>query len=218
MYRSAHKGLRFLLGNLLLKMGATSFGKHEQNVAILSDFEIALHLCDAHIEHEDRFVRPALATRVDADTIKKLDDEHAEHATQVAELRSLAGALLEATTTDSRESIGFTLYLHYSVFVAETLAHMAYEERVVQPLLLRVFSIDELVAIHMAIVGSVPPQEMGLFAAAMIPATNHEERVELLAGIQQSAPQEAFAGLMGIAKGALPANDFTELAVALDWK
>lgn len=210
IYRGPHKGLRFLLANLLLKMGTTSFASAREAEAVITDLEVVLWVCDGHIAHEDAHIRPALVQRAPS-AVSTLDAEHVEHARQVAELRSLAAALADATPTDTRRAIGDTLLLQYSVFVAETLAHMAYEERVVQPLLDRLFSAEELISIHEEIVGSVPPHEMIVYLRGMIPGANKEERAEMLGNIRAHAPREGFALLLSELRTLLSAGDWRDL-------
>jgi hemerythrin-like domain-containing protein len=210
MYRAPHKALRFLLANLLLKMGSTSFGEESSARSVIADLEVALSACDEHIAHEDTFVRPALVGRAPNATAT-LDHEHAEHAQQVAELRALAAALTGAATSDARRALGDTLYLHFSVFVAETLAHAAYEERVIQPLLDRLFSAEELQAIHEELVASIAPAAMMAFLQAMIPGSNREERAETLGKVKLKAPPAVFAGLLNELRPRLSSDDWEDL-------
>jgi hypothetical protein len=46
----------------------------------------------------------------------------------------------------------------------------------------------------------------------MLPAMNVDDRTELLGGIQQGAPAEAFAQLFGLARSVLTPADANELA------
>lgn len=211
MYGPVHKALRFLLANLLVKAGQTRWAVASEASATLDDLDVVIAICDEHIEHEDTFVRPALVERASAATAT-LDAEHGEHAQQVAELRALAATLRAAASPDAANATGKTLYLHFSVFVAETLAHMAFEERVVQPLLDRLFTPAELHAIHDALLASIPPPEMMRFLGAMVPSSNRDERVALLSMVKTTAPPEAFAGLMAQLRGQLPSSDFADLA------
>jgi hemerythrin-like domain-containing protein len=210
VYRAPHKMLRFLLANLLVEMGRTTFGETAQIEPILVQLESALVACDSHIEHEDSHVRPILAGRA-PNAVSTLDTEHAEHAEHVAELRALARSLGGATTAEARTSLGETLYLHVTVFVAETLAHMAYEERVVQPLVERLFTDEELLAIHGAIIASIPPAEMMVALQAMIPASNREERAEMLGNVRAGAGEGAFRGILQSVRGLLRQDDFADL-------
>jgi iron-sulfur cluster repair protein YtfE (RIC family) len=195
LYGVAHKGLRFVLCHLLIEMGHASFGDERDAGMIAAALEVALTQCDRHIAHEDAVIRPALLQRTPK-ALARLDHEHEQHATQVAELRAMTKALREADGTAHRASIGRTLYLHFSVFVAETLAHMAYEERMVQPLLDRHFTFEEQLALHQEIVRSSTPPEMMEFMRAAIPASSREERFDVLKGARANLPPRAFQGLM----------------------
>jgi hemerythrin-like domain-containing protein len=210
MYRAPHKMLRFMLANLLVEMGATSFDDPAQVKSVITNLEMALWACDEHIVHEDVHIRPALASRA-PNAVSTLDAEHSLHAQQVAELRALATALGDATRSDARTALGETLYLHFSVFVAETLSHMAYEERVVQPLLDRFFSTQELLEIHGALIASIAPQDMAVYLRAMIPASNREERAEMLGNVKANAPPEAFEGIMSDLRPRLGSDDWADL-------
>jgi hypothetical protein len=210
LYRLPHKALRLCLTNVLVKMGRASFDEPTDVDAILADLALALWACDDHIAHEDTHVRPALAERASS-TLATLDAEHTEHARQVAELRAIATSLRDSETAEDKTALGATLYLHFSVFVAETLAHMAYEERVVQTLLDRLFSTEELEAIHQAILASIPPQQMIASLRLFVPAINPAERAELLGGVKAGAPPQAFAAVLQEVRPLISVEDWADL-------
>lgn len=211
VYGTPHRALRYALSNVLLAMGRATFGDEADASAILAELENALWAADAHIAHEDQYLRPALLER-GANAVHTLDDEHAEHATQVAELRAMARSLASAATSGARAALGETLYLHFSVFVAETFAHMAYEERVVQPLLDRLFEPEELERIHEAIVASIPPNEMFLWLGWMLPSTDRKQRGQLMAQVRAVVPPEVLGALLEVVRPRLAPADFAELA------
>jgi iron-sulfur cluster repair protein YtfE (RIC family) len=215
MYGVPHRGLRYILCHLLIEMGRTSFGDDREAGMVLEAMEVALVQCDRHIHHEDDVIRPALVARAPR-AVSTLDEEHAQHATQVAELRAMAKALREATSTEHRASIGRTLYLHFSVFVAETLAHMAYEERVVQPLLDRSFTFEEQLGLHLTIVKSIAPTDMMEFLRAAIPASTREQRFEILSGGRAMMPPPAFLAVVNELLPLLSTNDANDLKQRLE--
>jgi iron-sulfur cluster repair protein YtfE (RIC family) len=186
LFTTPHKAVRYLLSNLLVSMGSTSFEDAEEVAAITTQLSMVLWAIDDHITHEDRHVRPALVRRAES-TIATLDEEHEQHREQVAELRALAKSLHQADGPLARLVLGRTLYLHYSVFVAEALAHMAYEERVVAPLLERIFSQEELAAMHQRIVASIAPADMATWLQAILPSLNRVERAKLDAQLAEVA-------------------------------
>ena len=70
---------------------------------------------------------------------------------------------------------------------------------------------ESVLAIHQAIVGPMPPEQMARSMAVMLPAMNIEDRVELLGGVRDSAPSEVFEGIMGLAASVLDGDAFTRL-------
>lgn len=214
MYGVPHKALRFVLCHLLVEMGRVSFGDEHEAGMIAAALDVALTQCDHHIAHEDAVIRPALLERTPR-AVSTLDEEHDQHATQVAELRAMTKALLEATEPAHRASIGRTLYLHFSVFVAETLAHMAFEERMVQPLLDRHFTFEEQVGLNIEIVTSIAPPEMMEFLRAAIPAASRGERADVLGGAQKMMPPPAFTHVLDELLPLLASADQKDLCTRL---
>lgn len=212
MYGAPHRALRFMLSNLLVAMAQATFADAKEAAVVVAELSKVLTAADEHIAHEDRWVRPALLERATT-VVTVLDDEHSEHATQVAELRALAKSLAAAETNGARVALGETLYLQYTVFFAETLAHMAYEERVVQPLLDRFFSSAELQAIHDSLVASIEPAAMFQWLQVMLPSSNREQRTTLFERVKAGAPPEMVRALLDAVKPHLPAEEWARLTL-----
>jgi hypothetical protein len=87
------------------------------------------------------------------------------------------------------------------------LVHQDFEERDVMPALERAVGIDGVVALHQAIVGSIPPDEMMRTLPLMLTAMNIDDRAEVLGGMQAAAPPEVFAGVWNLAKSVLAPAD-----------
>ena len=107
------------------------------------------------------------------------------------------------------------LYLELSGFTSRYLRHQLVEEGEVMPALERLLGPEQCGALHAAIVGSIPPDEMARFLALMLPAMNSFDRLEVLTGIRMSAPPEAFDGVVGLARSVLQARDFQLLTTGL---
>jgi hypothetical protein len=198
------------MSDLLVRMGKTNFANAAHAERITSELEKVLVWCEQHIDHETKFIHPHLAERL-PQALAKIDDGHEEHARFVAELRSLIGGVASANTSELRALAGRSLYLHYSAYFADTLAHMVEEERVLQPLMHRFFTDAELLAMNDAIVQSMQPAEMFESLCAMVPAVNGPERAELLGGAHAGAPPEAFQALMGMLRPRLNDEEWSEL-------
>lgn len=129
---------------------------------------------------------------------------------RIAELRAQAEALV-AERPELRARVGHALYLHFTVFVGENLAHMAEEERVVMPLLQRFFDDGELRELHGRVLAAVTPAERAYSAQFLYRALSGPERRGLVASAAASMPLEAVLGLLEANRGAVPADEHYEL-------
>lgn len=107
------------------------------------------------------------------------------------------------------------MYLGFASFTAAYLRHQEFEELQVMPVLCEHIPADELRALDDALVASIPPEDLALSAAIMLPAMNVEDRVELLGGIQAGAPPEAFAGVLGLTQSVLDPAAYAQVAQRL---
>jgi hypothetical protein len=209
LYGPVHRGLRWALSSLLVRMGATDMSDPSRLPRMLDDLDGVLYLCESHLDHEERFIHPALERRK-AGAREQLDAEHAEHNAAIAELRTLATALVSAAP-GSGAAIGRTLYLRFSSFVADNFVHMLEEETVVEPLLEQLYSAEELRALHDELLAAIGPEELLAFVRVMIPANGQPVRIALLAGAKAAMPQEAFAALLSSIRPSLDADEWAEL-------
>ena len=83
------------------------------------------------------------------------------------------------------------------------------------PALCEAMTVPELLAVDQAIVGSIPPDQLAHGLGLMLPAMNIDDRAELLGGMQQGAPAEVFAGVLGLAQTVLTPADFAALNTRL---
>jgi hypothetical protein len=107
------------------------------------------------------------------------------------------------------------LYLELASFTSAYLEHQDVEERIVMPALERAIGAESAFAIHQAIVGSIPPDEMASSLAVMLPAMNVFERTALLGGMRAGAPAPVFEGVWGLAGSVLAPVDHQAVAVRL---
>jgi iron-sulfur cluster repair protein YtfE (RIC family) len=210
LYGPIHKAIRTALGDLVIRMGKTTFANESAARRTVGELDELLTWCDEHIEHEIQFIHPRLAERL-PNALAKIDDGHDDHTRLVTELRALIAGVRSASTTDLRMLAGKTLYLHFTTFVAETLAHMVEEERVLQPLMQRFFTDEELLAMNNALVQSLPPEKMFADAARMLVALNGTERAAMLAGARTTVPPPVLQALLAEVRPRLDEEEWSEL-------
>lgn len=209
IYGPIHKGLRLAHGELLRRLGRADFAAEAQP-ELLADLRGHLELAACHLAHEEEVIHPALEAR-EAGATGALETDHAHHRARLAMLDGALRAVEHAAPAD-RPALGRALYLAFSTFVAEDLAHMSREETETWPRLCALFTDAELAGLEMTIVSSLSPDENIAFMRLMLPAMNPAERTALLTAMKSDAPPEAYAAVIDLAaRPTLPPEDFARL-------
>jgi hypothetical protein len=214
LYKDIHKALRAELFGLTVAAGSTDPSDDATRHGLAERVAGAVRLLVDHAEHEDEHVQGSIE-RVLPRLAHRIADDHVALDARMLELGSLANAAADARSGETARRRLHVVYLELASFTSAYLAHQDIEERVVMPALCQAMPVNDLLAIHHAIVSSIPPAAMADGLALMLPAMNVEDRVELLGGMQQGAPPEVFAGVVGLAQSVLPAADHAALASRL---
>jgi hypothetical protein len=204
LYRDIHKGIRADLFGVITTAGSLDPADKSARIDLQHRVHSVVELLVSHAEHEDAAVQPAIELHLPAlaETIAR---DHATFETRMVTLRDMADV---AVTTPSDVH---RLYLEFASFTSAYLEHQDVEERIVMPALERAIGVDAALAIHQAIVGSIPPDEMAKSLALMLPAMNIDNRAELLGGMRAGAPAEVFEGVWGLAASVLAPADHEAL-------
>jgi hypothetical protein len=213
LYRDIHKGIRSELFAVTAKAGSIDLADRCDRVALLDHVTSVAAVLESHAHHEDVVIEPALMEHAPALAATIAADHHALEA-RFAWIGTLSGDLAAAAGSDQRR-LGHLLYLELSGFTSAYLAHQIVEERVVMPALERAIGVDAVLGMHVAIISSIPPDEMAQSLTFMLPAMNADDRAEMLGGIRATAPAEAFAGVVSLARSVLEPADFAATAARL---
>ncbi len=166
-----------------------------------------------HADHEEVFVQPALEEHARPSPARS-SRRTASSRPAPPPLELLADRAVDSCPTDARLAT-HRLYLGLAGFTSAYMVHQEFEELEVMPALSAAVSVDDLLAIDMAIIATVSPEEMVYSATLMLPAMNVEDRVELVGGMREGMPSEVFAGVWGLIEGVLAVDDFRQLAARL---
>lgn len=210
LYGTIHKAMRHIMCELLMEAGRLDVTDAAACQSLCADVSTFADFCCSHIEHENNFVHTALDARLPGAS-QRIAGEHRQHEEDIAALQARARALAAAAPQE-RGACAAMLYHSLALFMAHNLAHMYLEEVQHNQQLWAHYRDDELLAIHEALVATVPPAEMAYTMRWMLPAMTPQERVMVLRGVQASAPAPAFEGVMDLAREVLPDAAWRELA------
>lgn len=212
VYRGIHKGIRRLLFDVTSTYGSVDPGDDTAVEAATTQMHDLVRFLVTHAEHEDTHVQPSIDRHLPV-IAERIGEEHEVLERQMATLELLADVAAGASAKERRLALHRT-YLGLSTFVGQYLEHIAFEEVEIMPGLAQAMSVPELIAVHTAIVNSIPPDEMAFGLSLMLPAMNVEDRVEAFHGMQD-APPEVLQGVIGLAQSVLSPEEFAKTSARL---
>ena len=168
----------------------------------------------APVRRVDVHIDPVAPIEPEFRLAAELTPAHLRLETTFGRVIDLANDSVDVAQGDERRVLQL-LHLELASFTSSYLAHQNLEERVVMPRLERSIGVEQCGALHGAIVGSIPADELARSLSFMLPAMNLDDRVEMLDGIRMAAPTEAFLAVVGLARSVLQPADFASLAVRL---
>ncbi|MBA4266790.1 MAG: hypothetical protein C0453_17070 [Comamonadaceae bacterium] len=213
LYAGIHKALRAFMADTLITVGRADPTDDADVSRAVAQVDELLSLCASHVAHENEFAHPALDARCPG-VAQPVANDHDAHLHHIAHLRDAARALITLDASE-REPALQALYLALALFVADNFQHMHAEETVHNTALWAAYSDAELIAIHDALLATVPPAEMMLVMRWMLPQLNAPERLGVMQGMRLNAPAPVFEGLLTGVKGRLNVREWAKLAYGL---
>lgn len=214
LYRDIHKGIRAELFAVTGTAGNLDPQDAVGRAALADHVRSTLDVLVSHADHEDHVIQPALEAEL-PEMAARVEADHGALEARMLELRALSATLVSTEADGELRTNAHRLYLDLASFTSDYLAHQDDEERVIMPALFAAVGFEPVLAMHEAIVSSIPPEEMAASLAFMIPAMNVDDRTELLGGMQAGAPPEVFAQVWSLVCSLLPAPEVKALGARL---
>jgi len=214
LYRDIHKGIRAELFAVTSTAGTIDPSDRCDRGALADHVTSVAAVLESHARHEDAVIDPVLERHL-PELADVINADHDRLEAMFGSITDLAVAVVDARAGDQRRLLQL-LHLDLARFTGSYLNHIDLEERTVMQRLAHLIDIEEIAAMHAAIVGSIPPEEMAQSLAFMLPAMNVDDRTELFAGMRLAAPPEAFEPVIGLARSVLRPIDFAVLANRLE--
>lgn len=213
LYRDIHKGIRAELFAITSTAGNIDSSNRVDRAALADHVSSVGGVLETHAHHEDSVIDPVLEIHL-PDLAEQITRDHERLERTYANILDLSWSVVDTAAADQRR-LTQLLHLDLGSFTSSYLAHQDLEERVVMPALDRILGPEQCGALHGAIVGSIPPEDMARSLAFMLPAMNVDDRTEMLGGIRMVAPPDAFVQVVGLARSVLGHSDFAALAARL---
>ena len=213
IYAVIHKGLRAFMSQTLTRVGRVDWEDAEDRGTTLAQVQELLACCAAHLDHEDGFIHPAMEERRPGSSAQTTGD-HRDHQHHIEEIGRLAARVNESAN-GARQQAGDELYRALAGFVAENFEHMEIEERYNNAVLWSAYTDAEIMGVEQRLVASVKPEMMQLLLPWMLPYASPAQRAEMLGGMRQGMPGEAFQGVLNMLRDLLLPREWNKLATTM---
>ena len=214
IYQNIHKAIRYMIYSTALALGSADFRDQKSRQDSLEQLRGTITLLEEHAEHEETFVHPSLESRVPGIT-KSFKENHQDDERLFNRMRELGSQIEAAADNEQKVALGNELYGIFNTYIGDYLSHLDREEGELEQALWDNFRDEELAEIDHRLMGSVPPERMGLWVDIIGNSWNASDLTTILAGMKQSAPPEAFAGMLHMMQQATPAATWETVRRAL---
>ena len=203
IYGNIHKAVRHTLYSTALALGSADFRDQKSMRESLEQLQGTITMLQEHAEHEETFIHPALESRVHGIT-KPFEENHQDDERLFDRMRELGSQIEAVGDNDEKVALGTQLYGMFNTYIGDYLGHLDREDEELEQALWDHFTDQELADIDHKLMGSMPPERMPVWMPVICNSWNASELTAILVGAKQSAPPEAFAGLLKMAEQATP--------------
>ena len=209
-----HKGLRAALYQTALQLQQTDFTETDQVEDAVNKVREIVMLFEGHAQKEDNFVLP-LINEYEPSVVATFNAEHQEDEQLGVELESAVNKLSERTTPQEMMAAGSELMITFVRFMVFNLEHMAKEEDIINQILWRYYSDDEIKAVVVQISQNTPPWMHDFYTKWMLRGISNGEIITWIKMAEKGQPPIVFQTLVQKAEQELPRKRFQKIRQSL---
>jgi hemerythrin-like domain-containing protein len=209
-----HKGLRAALYQIALQLQQTDFTEEEQSEETLNSVKEIVLLFEGHAHKEDTFILPMI-NEYEPSVVATFHAEHEEDDKLGIELNNAVEKVANGSSLLEKIVAGRELTESFVRFMVFNLEHMAKEEDIINKILWRYYSDDEIKAVSSQISASTPPWMQDFYAKWMLRGINNNEATVWIKAIEKTVPPVVFQTLLQKAEQELPKKRFQKISQSL---
>jgi len=210
-----HKGLRAALYETALQLQRTDFTETELAEEAVNRVKEVVMLFEGHAHKEDLFVLPMI-NEYEPSVVAAFNAEHEEDERLGKELNQAVDKVLQSGTSLEKTVSGRALTESFVRFMVFNLNHMAKEEDIINKILWRYYSDEEIKAVSTRIGQSSPPWIQDFYVKWMLRGINNNEAVTWMSAIRKAVPAVVFQTLMQKTIQELPLKRVQKIRQALN--
>ena len=209
-----HKGLRAALYQTALQLQQTDFTSDNETEEALNKVREIVMLFEGHAEKEDHFILPAISS-YEPSVVASFETEHVKDEALGKQLEVCISRVENADALLEKLIAGRELLDSFVSFTVFNLQHMAKEEDIINRILWRYYSDDEIRSISRELTKTIDPWMQDFYASWMLRGINNSEAATWMKAIERGMPSVVFQTMLQKAEQELPAARFRKVTEAL---
>ena len=214
IFNQVHKGLRAALYETALLLQQANFTSANESDVAMERIKEVLMLFEEHARKEDFYILKAIVP-YEPSVADAFEQEHIEDMELSDELSDAVVAFESLLDNSEREAAGRKINELFAAFIAFNLKHMGKEELVINEILWRYFSDNEILQIQNRIVASTQPWHQDFFSKWMLRGINNAEATSWLLAVERTAPPIVYQTLFNKARQQFTNSRFQQLVESL---
>lgn len=210
IFNQIHKGLRALLCETAIDIQHADFWNTEEAAQVIDRIREVIRLFEKHAASEDTYIFSAI-NAWEPSVADAFEKEHVRDHELGEKLAAALEAYEAAPVITKKAEAAPRIQSAFMQFMAFNLDHMAREEEVINPLLWRYYSDEQLRQVTGQIISHIPADYMARYSKWMIRGVNNAELAAWLREVELTAPEPVFRGLFAMAEQELGAHRFRQV-------
>src|SRR6478736_1857566 len=206
-FYQVHKALRAMLYETAAELQRTDFNSEEEVTSVLANITTVVDVFDKHAYNEDHFVFSAVE-QYEPSVVDSFEQEHVRDHELSTQLRTLINIYGSLQTDDERIQLGSALRKAFVDFIAFNLVHMAKEEDIINNLLWRYYTDDQIRVIEKQIIAIQKPESTAVVWKWMLHGLSNREITNWLKVVEKNVPEFVFDKLVATAEKELSRDRF----------
>ena len=214
IFNLIHKALRASLYQTALQLQQTDFTSAEEAEAAVNKVREIIMLFEAHAHKEDHFILPAIS-EYEPSVVASFENDHHMDEQLAARLSHDIAQVEKAFSYLEKLIAGRHLNETFVEFTVFNLQHMAREEDVINKILWRYYTDDEIRKISGQITASVDPWMHDFYSTWMLRGISNPEAANWMKTVEKFGPPVVFKTLLQKAGKELPKGRFMKISQSL---
>jgi len=199
-----------MLYETAIELQRTDFNNDDETVSLISKITMVVDTFDKHAHNEDHFVFPAVE-QYEPSVVDAFEQEHVKDHELSNKLRTLIKIYHSLQTNEEKIQLGSAMRKSFVEFLSFNLVHMAREEDIINNLLWRYYTDEEIQAIEKQIIANQTPESTAVVWKWMLRGLSNEEITRWFTVVEKNAPTVVFNNLFSMAEKELPGFRFRQV-------